>query len=339
MTTLKNPLILFLALAIVVLSASVMAEVPQLINYQGRLTDSDGDPVPNAPYSIVFTIYDHTSTAIWQETHASVTTSAGLFNVLLGAGDHSGYGDLDESIFSDSVRWLGIKVGEDPEIQPRTQFVSVPYAYHALISDTASYASAGGGDHAATHQNGGTDELNVAGLSGVLADPQTPATHAASHSDGSPDPISHGNLAGIGETDHHDNANDPTASEKAALAGVGTPSGTNKYTTKSYVDSHKQADIASGSKAYNDATAYTSGTGFVIDVSGSIATGFTLTAVIATGHKTDLGGTAIDEPALNLLPKVNGTNIEIRVWDAGGAEYDDWSGQRAHLDYTLFMKK
>ncbi len=31
--------------------------------------------------------------------------------------------------------------------------------------------------HAASHENGGGDEINVAGLSGLLADPQTPATH------------------------------------------------------------------------------------------------------------------------------------------------------------------
>lgn len=31
--------------------------------------------------------------------------------------------------------------------------------------------------HAASHENGGGDEINVVGLSGLLADPQTPATH------------------------------------------------------------------------------------------------------------------------------------------------------------------
>jgi len=32
--------------------------------------------------------------------------------------------------------------------------------------------------HASTHQNGGADEINVAGLSGVLADPQVPITES-----------------------------------------------------------------------------------------------------------------------------------------------------------------
>lgn len=36
----------------------------------------------------------------------------------------------------------------------------------------------GGGSHASTHQNSGSDEVSVAGLSGLLADPQTPLTHS-----------------------------------------------------------------------------------------------------------------------------------------------------------------
>lgn len=38
----------------------------------------------------------------------------------------------------------------------------------------------GGGQpaaHAGTHEDGGADEINVSGLSGLLADPQTPAAH------------------------------------------------------------------------------------------------------------------------------------------------------------------
>lgn len=50
------------------------------------------------------------------------------------------------------------------------------------------------------------------------------------HSGGDGGQISHASLSNITATDHHSNANDPTADEKAALAGTsGTaPSGTNK---------------------------------------------------------------------------------------------------------------
>ena len=43
--------------------------------------------------------------------------------------------------------------------------------------------------HASRHENGGADEINVGGLSGLLADPQTPTTHAASHISGGGDEI------------------------------------------------------------------------------------------------------------------------------------------------------
>lgn len=48
--------------------------------------------------------------------------------------------------------------------------------------------------HAASHENGGSDEINVAGLSGLLADGQTPTAHAASHSNGGSDEITVENL-------------------------------------------------------------------------------------------------------------------------------------------------
>lgn len=51
--------------------------------------------------------------------------------------------------------------------------------------------------HAASHQNGGSDEISVAGLSGLLADPQTPLAHAASHQNNGSDEISVAGLSGL----------------------------------------------------------------------------------------------------------------------------------------------
>ena len=51
--------------------------------------------------------------------------------------------------------------------------------------------------HASTHENGGSDEISVAGLSGVLADAQTAAAHAASHQNGGADEISVAGLSGL----------------------------------------------------------------------------------------------------------------------------------------------
>ena len=43
--------------------------------------------------------------------------------------------------------------------------------------------------HASTHQNNGTDEISVAGLSGLLADGQTALAHASTHASAGSDPI------------------------------------------------------------------------------------------------------------------------------------------------------
>ena len=52
------------------------------------------------------------------------------------------------------------------------------------------------GLHAATHENGGADEISIAGLSGVAADPQNPVGHNTSHENGGADEISIAGLSG-----------------------------------------------------------------------------------------------------------------------------------------------
>lgn len=51
--------------------------------------------------------------------------------------------------------------------------------------------------HAASHQNAGTDEISVAGLSGLLADGQTPLAHKTSHQLAGADAINVGGLSGL----------------------------------------------------------------------------------------------------------------------------------------------
>lgn len=60
---------------------------------------------------------------------------------------------------------------------------------NALYDKIESLGGGAPGAHATSHQNGGTDEINVAGLSGELADPQPPKTHATSHQSGGGDAI------------------------------------------------------------------------------------------------------------------------------------------------------
>lgn len=121
-----------------VVSVTVVADVPQTINYQGQLTDSDGNPV-DATVGMVIRIYDSAidGNILWMESQPAVTVTGGLFSVLLGSVN-----PIADSIFAGSDRWLGITVGiapiNEPEIRPRTKLASVPYATHVGTLDSAS---------------------------------------------------------------------------------------------------------------------------------------------------------------------------------------------------------
>ncbi len=110
---------------ILVLSSYSFAQVPQMINYQGKLTKVSGAPL-DTTISMVFSIYADSNGSIlkWIETQGSVKVEKGIFNVLLGSSN-----PIPDTVFNGTLRYFGVKVGGDPEITPRKPMVSVPYAY------------------------------------------------------------------------------------------------------------------------------------------------------------------------------------------------------------------
>jgi len=121
-------------IGITTFATSAKAGVPQLINYQGFLTTSLGDPV-NATVDLTFTIYDAPGggNVIWTETQVGVSVSAGDLSTLLGSVQ-----PLVDTVFNADARYLGVKIGTDPEITPRTQIVSVGYSLRVGTVDGAS---------------------------------------------------------------------------------------------------------------------------------------------------------------------------------------------------------
>jgi hypothetical protein len=113
-------------LAAILILPCITFAVPQLINYQGELSDSSGNPV-NGDVSITFTIYNASTggDVLWTETQ-TVTVTDGMFNVLLGSQT-----SLLANTFDGNERYLGVKIGVDPEMTPRQRLVSVPFAYRA----------------------------------------------------------------------------------------------------------------------------------------------------------------------------------------------------------------
>ncbi len=109
---------------LVLLAASAFAQVPRLINYQGMLLVTTGQPISDGDYALTFSLYDEKNTQLWTETHNQVFVGAGLFQVMLGTV-------MPFNIPFDKPYFLGIQVGSDPELQPRMPLASVAYAIRA----------------------------------------------------------------------------------------------------------------------------------------------------------------------------------------------------------------
>jgi len=117
---------------LMILTSVVFAQVendfiPQMINYQGFLTDANGTTL-SGTYQITFALYsDATSTTsnVWDETHSAIFIENGLFNVLLGSIDTLTAADLA------GERYLGIRVSGEPEMMPRMRLASAAYSLQA----------------------------------------------------------------------------------------------------------------------------------------------------------------------------------------------------------------
>src|SRR3989337_4598466 len=123
----KSKYFLIVAGLMLVLFSYSSAQVPQLINYQGKLTKVSGAPL-DTTISMVFSIYADSAGTIlkWTETQGAVAVEKGIFNVLLG-----NVNPIPDTVFNGNIRYLGVQVGGDPEITPRKPMVSVPYAYRS----------------------------------------------------------------------------------------------------------------------------------------------------------------------------------------------------------------
>jgi hypothetical protein len=112
-----------LAAASASFASSALAAVPTTMTHQGRLYGAEGQPVHDT-LDVEFAIYDSDGAAdpIWSEVH-TITFDEGYFSIDLGE-----MAPFDEATFDGSVRYLGITVGDDPEMTPRAEVASVPYA-------------------------------------------------------------------------------------------------------------------------------------------------------------------------------------------------------------------
>ena len=99
------------------------AATPNRLVEEGRLADASGNPLSGS-VSLTFSLYVDATTAtpLWTESQ-TVTVNQGYFSAELGASV-----PFPAGTFDGSVRYLGIAVDTDAEMQPRQIIDSVPYA-------------------------------------------------------------------------------------------------------------------------------------------------------------------------------------------------------------------
>ncbi len=131
---LKNILVGVILLSVLSIPP-LYAQIPGLINFQGKLLDTSNNP-KNGTFSMVFSIYNVATggSALWTETQPSVSVTNGVFSVQLGAVT-----PIPQSVFVSSPTYLEVDIAGQTG-SPRQELVTSPYAFSSGEADTATVA-------------------------------------------------------------------------------------------------------------------------------------------------------------------------------------------------------
>src|ERR1051325_671431 len=124
--------------------------VPPLMNYQGKLVNSNGLPVSTGDYQLRFRIYDAPTNGslIWGSQVFNgqtgpgygplVSVVQGWFNVILGPADTNGVPIANA--FAGTNRFMEVQLGTNAPFSPRQQILSTPFALRANSAASADIA-------------------------------------------------------------------------------------------------------------------------------------------------------------------------------------------------------
>jgi len=120
------------AAALTLLTATAWSAVPTTVAIEGRLMTAQGGPVADGTYAVTFALYPKQGSqqATWTETVAQLEIKAGVFRHVLGSSKPLSASILDAA----KAGWLGVKVGNEPELIRRAVHAA-PYALRAAIAE------------------------------------------------------------------------------------------------------------------------------------------------------------------------------------------------------------
>ncbi len=111
------------------------AQAPNSFKYQAVVRDAEGNIIKNEQVNLTISILQGSvnGSPVFEETHDSTTNAFGLVTLNIGAGNQTGFKNID---------WHAgpyfIKIEKDDVLLGTSQLLSVPYAKHAERSDTAT---------------------------------------------------------------------------------------------------------------------------------------------------------------------------------------------------------
>jgi hypothetical protein len=119
------------------LALPARAQVPGRVNFQGLLLDNAGEPVTGT-VTLQLELFAAASggSALWTETHSSVSVTDGIYDVVLGSQT-----PLTPELFSVSPRYLQVTI-DGQVLSPRREFLAVPFALHAESASNVGGVSA-----------------------------------------------------------------------------------------------------------------------------------------------------------------------------------------------------
>ncbi len=124
-----------LFLATVLTGAMATAQVPSLVGFQAHLTDVSGNAIDQVGVTVQVSLYHEAvgGDPFWVDEYEAVDVTQGVFSLLLGSGNNA----LPADQMTGGVKYLGISINGSPELSPKLQLVSVPYAIRANAADSA----------------------------------------------------------------------------------------------------------------------------------------------------------------------------------------------------------
>ena len=147
---------ILLLLLVCMVATPVFSEIPQVINYQGKVTDTGGVPIADGIYPMRFFIYTSESggSFIWDSGARLIAVQGGIFSVTLGESPQPAI-----NLAFDQDYWLETVIAGDIQ-SPRGRLGSAGYAYMAsgLVPGTSVSGTVTGGSGLAVHNTATTAE-------------------------------------------------------------------------------------------------------------------------------------------------------------------------------------